>query len=178
MRGRLAPSTTYEAAIYNIDVKDELIPFETATREYFVNAGKSDRTGLEFSLQSEPFDNVRFVVSYTYSDFEFDEFVDNNGNVFSGNALPGIPEHFLFGEVSYTHPSGFFGTFDVRFVDDLYANNGNTVSVDSYTLGNLRVGMERAMGPFIASPFVSLPAAFNASTRKLVLDKSGRLLRP
>ncbi len=137
VRGRLGQSTTYEAAIYNIDVKDELIPFETATREYYVNAGKSDRTGLELSLQSEPLDNFRFVLSYTYSDFKFDEFVDNNGNVFSGNTLPGIPEHFLFGEISYTHPSGFFGILDVRFVDDLYANNGNTVSVDSYALSNV-----------------------------------------
>jgi iron complex outermembrane receptor protein len=163
VRGRLAQSTTYEAAVFNIDVKDELIPFETANREYFVNAGRSDRTGLELSLQSEPFDNFRFVLSYTYSDFEFDDFVDNDGNVFSGNTLPGIPEHFLFGEVSYTHPSGFFGTLDVRFVDDLYANNGNTVSVDSYTLGNLRVGLERAMGPFIASPFVGINNLFDES---------------
>ena len=163
VRGRLGQTTTYEAALYNIDVKDELIPFETATREYFVNAGKSDPTGLELSLQSEPFDNVRVVLSYTYSDFEFDEFVDNDGNVFSGNTLPGIPEHFLFGEVSYRHPSGFFGIFDLRFVDDLFANNGNTVSVDSYTLGNFRVGMERSMGPFIASPFIGINNLFDES---------------
>ncbi len=161
LRGRLARSTSYEAAIYNIEVKDELIPFETANREFFVNAGKSDRTGLELSLQSAPFDNFRFVLSYTYSDFEFDEFVDNDGNVFSGNTIPGIPEHFLFGEVTYTHPSGVFGTFDVRYVGDIYANNGNSVSVDSYTLGNLRIGLERAMGPFIASPFVGINNLFD-----------------
>ena len=163
VRGRLAESTTYEAAIYNIDVKDELIPFETATRGYYVNAGKSDRTGLELSLQSEPLDNLRFVLSYTYSDFEFDEFVDNDGNVFSGNTLPGIPEHFLFGEVSYTHPSGFFGILDMRFVDDLYANNGNTVSVDSYTISNVRFGLERPMGGFIASPFIGINNLFDES---------------
>ena len=161
LRGRLARSTSYEAAIYNIEVRDELIPFETANREFFVNAGKSDRTGLELSLQSEPFDNVRFVLSYTYSDFEFDEFVDNDGNVFSGNTIPGIPEQFLFGEVTYTHPSGIFGTLDVRYVGDIFANNGNTVSVDSYTLGNLRVGLELAIGPFVASPFIGINNLFD-----------------
>ena len=118
---------------------------------------------MELSVQSEPFDNFRFILSYTYSDIEFDDFVDNDGNVFSGNTLPGIPENLLFGEARYTHPSGWFGTLDFRFVDDLFANNGNTVSVDSFTVSNFRVGFERPMGGFIASPFVGINNLFDES---------------
>jgi iron complex outermembrane receptor protein len=169
VRGQLGDATRYEAALFSIDVKDELIPFETADREYFVNAGRSDRTGLELSLQTEPLENLRLTVSYTYSDFEFDDFIDNDGNDFSGNTIPGIPESFLFAELAYRHPRGYFGTLDFRYVDELYANNSNSVVVDSYTLTNVRAGIELDVGSFTVTPFVGVNNLFDESYNSAIV---------
>ncbi|MEJ2299399.1 MAG: TonB-dependent receptor, partial [Woeseiaceae bacterium] len=57
VRGRLVQSTRYELAVFKINVEDELIPFEIASspdREFFANAGRSKRRGIELSLASTP----------------------------------------------------------------------------------------------------------------------------
>ena len=163
LRGRLGQRSSYELAAFSIDVEDELIPFETVGREFFANAGKSDRTGLEFSIQAEPIENLSVVLSYTYSDFTFKQFIDNNGNDFAGNIIPGTPEHLLFGEITYNLPSGAFAALDVLHADDMFANNSNTAISDSYTIANARVGIETTMGPLIASPFIGINNLFDES---------------
>ena len=143
--------------LFSIDVEDELIPFEVGGRDIFVNAGKSSREGVEASFTSKPVDGVRIMFAYTYSDFKFDEFLDDNGNDHSGNALPGIPENLFRAELAYTHPSGFYGVIDARYVGELYANNANSVVVDSYTVVNLRTGLaDWRLGNWEFGPFVGV----------------------
>jgi iron complex outermembrane receptor protein len=97
------------------------------------------------------------MVSYTYSDFEFDRFIDDNGNDHSGNKIPGIPENMFRGEVAYTHSSGFYGVIDARNVGGFYANNANSVATDSYTVLNLRTGLaDWRLGNWVLQPFVGV----------------------
>jgi len=163
LRGRIGERSSYELALFSIGVKDELIPYETDGREYYANAGESDRTGLEFSIQSEPIENLSYILSYTYSDFAFSDFIDANDNNFGGNTIPGTPEHLLFGEISYNHPRGWFGSFDFLFVDDQFANNANSAISDGYTLSNLRLGMDLAPGSLVVSPFIGVNNLFDES---------------
>ena len=98
-----------------IDVEDELVPFQipgSDGRNFYLNAGESTRTGVELGLSSEPIDGLVLTLSYTWSDFTFDELVDENDNDFSGNSLPGIPENLLGVEAWYRHSSGFYGGID------------------------------------------------------------------
>ena len=157
IRGTIAERNRFEAAVFYIDVKDELIPFEIGGRDIFVNAGKSTREGVELSFTSEPIDGLTANVAYTYSDFKFDTFVTDGGDDFSGNKIPGIPENVLHGEVAYTHPSGFYGVIDARNVGKLFANNSNTVEVDSYTVVNFRAGLaDWQLGNWALGPFVGV----------------------
>jgi iron complex outermembrane receptor protein len=161
LRGDIGQRARYELAVFAIDVKDELIPFETLGREFFANAGSSDRTGVEFSIQANPTDTLETILSYTYSDFTFDQFVDNDGNVFSGNVIPGTPKHVLFGEISYRHPRGWFTALDYLYTDKMFANNSNSAISDGYQLANLRLGMETVIGDFVASPFIGINNLFD-----------------
>lgn len=157
IRGALGERNRYELAVFSIDVEDELIPFEVGGRDIFENAGESSRKGAELSFMSEPVDGLRFTFAYTYSDFEFDQFIDDNGNDFSGNDIPGIPDNVLRAEILYNHPSGFYGAIDARRVGDMYANNGNTVRVDAYTVANLRLGIaDWELGNWELGPFVGV----------------------
>ena len=155
LRGSIGERHDYEVALYNVGVDDELVPFEIDGRDFFQNAGSSSRTGLELSLVSNPTDRIRTSLSYTYGSFEFDDFrvisFDAGGTPtveddFSGNTIPGTVEHLLFGEISYTHPSGWFGALDVMYVGEQFANNSNSVKVDSYTVANSTVGPRARRG--------------------------------
>ena len=82
LRGDVGTRTRYELAVFDIDVEDELIPYEIPSspgRDFFANAGRSSRTGLEATLSSQPTDRIGITLSYTYADFTFADFIDDNG---------------------------------------------------------------------------------------------------
>lgn len=164
LRGTSGEHGHYELAIFQIDVKDELIPFELASspgRDFFANAGESSRFGLELAFVSRPTERLNLTFSYTYSDFKFDRFLDDNDNDFSGNTAPGTAENILFAEAVYNHPSGWFGAADVLYVDEQFTNNANSVINDAYSIANLRFGFERTVGSIVLSPFVGVNNLFN-----------------
>jgi iron complex outermembrane receptor protein len=159
IKGALGRRNRYELALFRVDVEDELIPFELASqpdREFFENAGKSKRKGIEMAFASEPVDGLVASLAYTYSDFTFEKFVDDNGNDFSGNTIPGIPEHLVHADLSYTHRSGLFAGADVLYSDDIYTNNANSAESDAYTVANLRLGYNGYFGNWEFSPFVGV----------------------
>ena len=164
VRGAVFENTRYELVVFKIDVDDELIPFEIASspdREFFANAGKSERRGIELSLSAEPLPRLNLALSYTWSQFEFDTFIDGSGNDFSGNTIPGIPDTFVYADISYAHESGFFAAVDALYTDDLFANNANSAEVDGATVANLRVGLKKAIGKLDIEPFIGISNVFD-----------------
>lgn len=155
MKGQLSDRTRYELALFSIDIDDELIAYELDGRDYFENAGSSKRRGLEAAISSEPVDGLITSVAYTRNNFEFDEFV-SDGNDFSGNTTPGVPDQILNASIAYTHPSSAFIKLDWTYVDELYANNANTVKVDAYNVANLHMGYSWIMGNWEFSPFLGV----------------------
>ncbi|MEO0997261.1 MAG: TonB-dependent receptor [Pseudomonadota bacterium] len=161
VRGSLPRRSRYELAAFVIDVEDELIPFELAGqpgRDFFANAGESERRGIEAAFVSEPVDGLTLTLAYTWSEFEFERFVDGDGdgNDFSGNALPGIPEQVIRGEAVYRHPAGWFAGADVLSVDEVPLNNAGTVAASAYTVANLRAGFSRNIGAWQLAPFFGI----------------------
>ncbi len=172
LRGTMSDRHYYELAIFNIEVDDELVPFEIDGRNFSQNAGSSSRTGVELAIVSNLTDRLQTSLTYSYGDYEFDDFrvisFDGDGvptvvDDFSGNTIPGTVEHLLFGELTYTHPSGWYGALDIIYVGEQFANNSNSVKVDSYTVANLRLGLERTVGSSIVSPFIGINNLFDES---------------
>lgn len=172
LRGGLLENTRYAFAAYRINVDDELIPFEIASspdREFFDNAGKSERQGIELSLSATPLPGLNVALAYTWSKFEFDTFIDGNGNDFSGNTIPGIPETFVHADISYLHESGFFAAVDALYTDDLFADNANAAVVNGATIANMRLGLKKTFGKLDIEPFIGInnvfDTDFNANVR-------------
>ncbi|HEY8520808.1 MAG TPA: TonB-dependent receptor [Gammaproteobacteria bacterium] len=164
IRGRAGERNRYELTVFRIDVEDELVPYEVPGnlgRNYFVNAAESERKGFEFSFVSRPTDNLQATVSYTYSDFTFSNFVDADGNVFSGNVIPGTSENVFFTELSYSHPRGWYAAGDVIYIDEQFGDNANTVRVDDYTLASVRFGYDFDIGNLRVSPFIGVNNLFD-----------------
>jgi iron complex outermembrane recepter protein len=167
LRGTIGQSQRYEIALFTIDVEDELIGREIPTspgRNFFENAGETKREGLEFSWIANPTNRIETTVSYTYSDFKFDRFIETIGvNTFNrgGNVIPGTAENVLFGEIAYRAPRGWFTAVDAYYVDEQFGDNANAVVIDDYTLASLRFGIDVDLGDFTLSPFVGINNLFD-----------------
>jgi len=137
------PNRYSELAVFHIKLRDELVPFELAAspgRTFFTNAGKSSRSGVEFAYSWSGKNGFGVDVSYTYSDFKFDDFVDQNGIDFAGSRLPGLPEHFGHVALRYENLNGLRVIFDNSYSGQLFANNANSVKVSDYLVSGLRLG--------------------------------------
>jgi iron complex outermembrane receptor protein len=163
LRG-VAQSFNYELAIFQIDLQDELIPFELAAfpgRTFYSNAGTSSRTGVETAITWVLGGGFSADLSYTWSDFTFDSFIDDNGNDFSDNRLPGLPEHFGYFGVRYESVQGLSATLESVFSGKLFADSANTVPVSGYAVTNLRLRHEFSNGRWKLGPYVGVNNIFD-----------------
>src|SRR5216117_1981180 len=120
LRGDVAGRLNYSLALYDAEVRDELIaipvPGDTNGRVFYQNAGTSRHRGVELGAELEIASGVSLTTSWTYSDFRYTHYL-----ALDGRALPGIPQHWLhfllkgrptfarggWAEVEETHSSGY-----------------------------------------------------------------------
>lgn len=154
----------FEVAAFLIDLEDELVPFELAAfpgRTFFVNAGRSDRTGIETAVSWELDNGLGIDASYTWSDFTYDAFIDENGNDFAGKHLPGLPEHFAYLGLNYRSPQGITTILEANYSGDLFADNANAAKVDAYVVSNLRIYHEFTAGSWRVRPHLGINNLFD-----------------
>lgn len=167
-----------DAALFTMDVSDEISNVENIGNRAFFENADTDRRGLEVYLQAQLTAALRLSMAYTYSDFEFDEFPSSPGN--QGNNLPGLPENQLFAELRYQHGSGFYLVADALNIGKLYANNANTVTAGSSIVANIRAGFELKRGQWQVAPFLGVNNIFDESynTNLRINGFGGRLFEP
>ncbi|MDT8409915.1 MAG: TonB-dependent receptor [Wenzhouxiangellaceae bacterium] len=144
LRARPHRRLNLEASIFRMRIDDAISSFEVpefsgSGRDFFRNAGRSTRQGLEASARLRLHADLRLRAHYSYSDFTFDRFVEPAGD-FSGNQLPGVPEHQGGVSALYEPVGGVFGRIDLRWVGDFFADNANRAVSDDYLLVDLSVG--------------------------------------
>ncbi len=150
-----------EAALFLLKIDDELIPFTSpGGRDFFRNAGRSERKGIELSLKLNLAPGLDWQASYTAMAAHYRDYV-TAGGAFSGNREPGIPAHQLFTELSWRAKSGFFTSLDLQFVDQFELNDANTAKNDAYTLMNARIGHAWQLGRSRLTPFVAFNNLLN-----------------
>ena len=174
---------SYELAIFQIDLEDELIPFELAAfpgRTFYSNAGSSSRSGVEMAITWALGGGFSADVSYTWSEFEFDNFIDDNGNDFSGNRLPGIPEHFGYFGFRYESERGLSATLESVYSGQLFANTANTVAVSGYAVTNFRMSHEFVRGDWTLRPYLGINNIFdeNYNSNIRINAFGGRFFEP
>ena len=163
LKGLISGRLRYELALFHINVKDEIVPYELegSGQSFFQNAGKSTHDGLEAAVSLELAPGLMGTATYTRSDFTFDEFQGINGDIYDGNRIPGIPENLFNLDLSWSHPSGFYAGWDMLYVGKFYANNDNTVETDDYLVSNLRAGFRRELGQWVLEPFIGINNLFD-----------------
>lgn len=163
----------YEAVVYRIDTRDELVPYVDG-RTFYRNAGSTRRDGLELSARWQPDEHWQLTTAYSLNDYSYRSF-DNA----DGNRLPGIPVQSLFGELSYSRDN-WYARLNTSVFDRQYADSGNTARVGGYALVNLRLGMQLKGWAESVEPYVGLD---NLTDRRYydnlrINDNGGRYYEP
>jgi iron complex outermembrane receptor protein len=145
------------AAAYDIEVDQQLVPFESDSgRTAYRNAGRSRRIGLELDWQARLPLSLRWSGAVTLLNARYQDYALGEQN-FAHNAEPGIPGYWIYQELLYQHSSGFFAALEAFLVDGYAVNDANSAGTNAYQLVNLRAGYQHAFGEhWLLAPFVGL----------------------
>lgn len=152
----------FELTFFNSIIEDEIVPFEVYGDVYYRNSAQTTRTGIEFGGRTEIVEGLRFILSYTYSNFKYDKYsaisieTDSLGNIvsdpqdFSGNLVPSVPEHNLTTALEYEHHFNYnligFIKGSVQYVSGLYVNDANSEKTEDYALLGTTLGIDYRIG--------------------------------
>ena len=158
LRGRVSGVLGYSISWYQAEVRDELIPFEVPGdpgRRFFRNAGSARHRGVEAGVAFQPIPTLTLVGAYTFTAFRFQEFRTATDTL-DGNAIPGVPAHYLHGSVRYRGPLGVWAAVDLTASAGLFVNDLNTVQTQRWQTVGARIGWEGAVGGWRISPFAAV----------------------
>jgi iron complex outermembrane receptor protein len=140
----LQKKVTYDLALFRFDLKESISSYTNQDGVVlFRNAGKNLQNGLELQVNTELLNQEQGYlrkasasVAYTYHDFIYDEFI-NNGDDFSGNALPGTAQNVINLLLHLELYMGLNLNLNYHYSDAIPLNDGNTVYSRPYNLLNM-----------------------------------------
>jgi iron complex outermembrane receptor protein len=151
--------------VFRITTKDEIISNRTVSgRSNFTNANDTKRTGTELSISSEFANNLSTYLSYSLLNAKFDSNFTTAGgtNIQSGNHIPGTYKTQLYGEVAWKYaPIGFSAAAEGRHNSKVYVNDTNTEYAPSYTIFNIRAGLEQNLGSWQFREYLRIENMFD-----------------
>lgn len=142
LRGELNNGIDYDLALFWVNVRDELIPYELPgpdDRTFYRNAGDTTRKGFEAAAGWLFSPSWRVETALTLASYTFDDYF-TGGVRYDGNRLPGLPEQVWSNRLTWQGLGGTFAALEARYIEDMVADDANEVNVDDYWLVNLRGG--------------------------------------
>ncbi len=175
-------------AAYWMDLRDELVPFESPSgRTAFRNAGRSRRLGIELDGQARltPLSGriaggeIDWTGSFTAIDATYEEYPVGDAD-FAGNDEPGIPPWQVYQQLAWRNAAGAFVALEGLFVGGFYVDDANDESARGYPLLNLRTGLRREIGRFVVEPFFGVQNLTDAAYAGVVRVNAlgGRFFEP
>lgn len=165
VRAEPATRVRWEASVFRTRIDDAITSFEVAEfsgtgRDFFGNAGRSTRKGVETALRLKVTGSVGLTAAYSYSDFGFDRFETPDGD-FGGNRLPGVPRHLFDAGLAWNGAAGGFARLNLRTVGDLYADNANMAESGGYTRVDVGIGRDWRLHAWSLRAFVGVDNLFD-----------------
>ena len=148
-RGAIKSKLIYEISVYTMQIKDLLVARRVNADQFIgINAGETQHNGLELYASYEIIKNRSLYVtpflSYTYSDYTFKEFIDEE-NDYSGNRLTGTPPHQLSVGLDFNASRGFYGNINYKYVDAFPMRDDNSIDSDAYQIVRAKIGFHKTL---------------------------------
>jgi iron complex outermembrane recepter protein len=160
-KGLLSDGVRYDVALFDTEVRDELIPFEVPNgngRTFYRNAGRTRRQGIELAGDDD-IGPLSIDATYALSSFHFRDFV-NDGAQFAGNAIPGIPEQQAQLAATWRLRNAFL-LAEGQAKSRVFVNDANDAAAPGFVVLNLRAGATAAFGRPWLSPVVGAQNLFD-----------------
>lgn len=155
--------TEFEVVLFDINSSNDLVPYELEPfpgRTFYRNAGKTNRTGLEFSYSRQVSEYLNTKFSYTFSEFSYGTFQKGDTDL-AGKKLPGIPKH-MASLTSTLVKNGWNISLNNRFQGNLFADDANEVKEKAFLASNLNVSFQNVKGKISWIPFFGINNLWNS----------------
>lgn len=142
----------WDVSAYLNPVKDEIITVRQPDgQSVFLNAGETDKRGIEASGQLRLPRGFELGAAYAYARYRYEEFTEPVRVGFvttnvdrSGNTLPYIPKHQYSVFAAWQHASGFRARIESNTWGEYYVDNANSETYEGYDwVTNLLLGYEK-----------------------------------
>ena len=160
-KGLALSRVRYDVALFDTEVRDELISFEVpngAGRTFYRNAGRTRRRGAEAELGVDA-GRLSITAAYALSHFRFRDFASGTQQL-GGNTIPGIPEHQLQGAATWRFARAYVVAEGIA-KSRVYVNDANAAAAPAFAVANARVGGTAVFGRPWLSPVVGVQNAFD-----------------
>lgn len=158
-----AGSIELEVALFLIEERDGLVPYELEAfpgREFYRNAARSDRQGLELSAVASLGKRWSLSAQLTVSNFTYARY-SRDGLDLAGKRLPGIPREFAAVALRHQGEKGFWAHLEGRFVGSLFADDANDTALAQYFVADLKGGWRGTAGKWEYEPFLAISNLFD-----------------
>ena len=157
-------NTRASISAFKIKTENEIVS-ASATSAYatYTNAGKTERNGVELSIDSALPNNFKVYGAYTYLDAQFKSAfntsyttnVTTTSHILAGNKISGTYKDQLYGELSWKYPQlGFSTAVEARLNSFVYANDTNLDKAAGYGVVNLRAAFDQKIDHWRLTEFV------------------------
>ena len=148
----------YSLAGFRTRVRDELIAQDVGNgRNYFRNAGKTARDGIEAELGTT-ISRFDIAATHAFSSFKFLDYAPTTTTQLRGKHIPGIPLHQTQLSVTARFATSGFVVFEGVAKSRVWANDANSDSAfaKSFQVFNLRAGRDFAVRGVRVGPVVGV----------------------
>ncbi|CAK8714978.1 MAG: TonB-dependent siderophore receptor [Candidatus Electronema aureum] len=146
LRGVLGGVMEYTVAGFQVNTEDKIIQKE---RYLYENAGEAESKGIEASLTRSLPCGFYASADYTYINAEFTEFSTSSTTPdaaisYNGKRVPLVPENIFGLTVGRKDPLYGHLSASLRYVDEKFIDNANTLSLGDYTVVDVKytVGLQ------------------------------------
>ena len=160
-KGLTLDRVQYDIALFDSEIRDELIPFATPTsnaRMFYRNAGRTRRQGVELSLAGDA-GPVSLATTYALSHFRFRDFQTATAQ-YGGNAIPGIPEQQIQTDATLQLPSSYLVVEGIA-KSKVWANDANAAAAPGFAVFNVRLGGTKTFGLPRLAPVIAVQNIFD-----------------
>ncbi len=175
------------AAVFMVETDNEIVVSkQVGTTASYNNAGKTQRNGVELSVEHRFTGNLSAYLAYTYLDATFDQTFayTSSGSpvtVNKGNAIPGTYKTQLYGEVAWRDQAiGLNSAVEMRHFSKAFVNDTNTDSAPAYTIFSVRASLQQQVGKWRVTEYARVDNLFDkeyiGSVR--VNDSNSRFFEP
>ncbi len=164
---------SYDITLYHMIIDDLLVAQRTAEDAFVgVNAGLNHHSGLDaFASYAIPLSQeytLNIFGSGAWMHYRFIDF-ENEGQVYDGNQLTGVPEWTLNPGVELLSEKGFYGNINGHLVGAIPMDDANSKFADAYQVWRLKAGYRIHKGGFQLDGYLGINNIFNEQYAAMLL---------